>query len=84
MAAFNRYIRKANNAPHHYVSKTLQFPNDRGSTLCAQYCPKPIMAVIAAALFWPTLWWNQLMKSKKKGAVQRNWWHDHSHDFASH
>jgi hypothetical protein len=42
------------------------------------------MAVIAAALFWPTLWWNQLMKSKKKGAVQRNWWHDHSHDFASH
>ena len=28
-------------------------------------CPRPLMALIARVLFWPTLWWNQLLKSKK-------------------
>eukprot|EP00290_Baffinella_frigidus_P006786 CAMPEP_0180136684 /NCGR_PEP_ID=MMETSP0986-20121125/11682_1 /TAXON_ID=697907 /ORGANISM="non described non described, Strain CCMP2293" /LENGTH=176 /DNA_ID=CAMNT_0022077839 /DNA_START=63 /DNA_END=593 /DNA_ORIENTATION=- len=31
------------------------------------------MALIAKVLFWPTLWWNQLLKSEKPGAVKRNW-----------
>jgi len=38
-------------------------------------CPRPIMAIIAQLLFWPTLWWNQLLRKEGKGSgVQRNWY----------
>lgn len=42
-------------------------------------CPRPIMAVIAQLLFWPTLWWNQLLKKEGKGKGEARNWYDSIH-----
>jgi len=39
-----------------------------------QVCPRSIMAILAKILFWPTLWWNQVLQSQKKGYEKRNWY----------
>lgn len=50
---------------------------NEGMEVFVRLCPRPVMAVIGMLLFWPTLWWNDLLKSKgkgKSGEPPRNWY----------
>mmetsp|Transcript_9921 Transcript_9921/g.21209 ORF Transcript_9921/g.21209 Transcript_9921/m.21209 type:complete len:303 (-) Transcript_9921:60-968(-) len=55
--------------------KTLEDTVNEGMEVFVRRCPRPIMRIIAAVLFWPTLWWNQALK-KSSGAdgQARNWY----------
>jgi len=55
--------------------KRLEEAVNEGMEVFVRWCPRPIMSVIGMLLFWPTLWWNDLLKSKgKPGEPQRNWY----------
>jgi len=59
------------------VVKRFEEAVNEGMEVFVRFCPRPIMAVIGMILFWPTLWWNDLLKSKgksKPGEPPRNWY----------
>lgn len=64
-------------APGKKFVKRLEETVNEGMEVFVRYCPRPIMAMIGMILFWPTLWWNDLLKSKgkgKPGEPPRNWY----------